>query len=88
LTEEPIEVPIEDAIDLHTFRPQEVKGLVEEYLFQAVNKGFKQVRIIHGRGVGVQREIVQRILGRHPDVITFEDAPDRGATVVYLKHRA
>jgi len=87
LTEEPIEVPIEDAIDLHTFRPQEVKCLVEEYLFQAVNKGFKQVRIIHGRGVGVQREIVQRILCRHPDVTAFEDAPDRGATVVYLKHR-
>jgi DNA-nicking Smr family endonuclease len=87
LTEEPIEVPIEDSIDLHTFRPREVNSVVEEYLFQAVNRGFKLVRIIHGRGVGVQREIVQRLLSRHPDVIAFEDAPDRGATVVYLKHR-
>lgn len=87
MTEEPIEVPIEDSIDLHTFRPREVNSVVEEYLFQAVNRGFKLVRIIHGRGVGVQREIVQRLLSRHPDVIAFEDAPDRGATVVYLKHR-
>lgn len=87
MAEEPIEVPIEDSIDLHTFRPREVNSVVEEYLFQAVNRGFKLVRIIHGRGVGVQREIVQRLLGRHPDVIAFEDAPDRGATVVYLKHR-
>jgi DNA-nicking Smr family endonuclease len=87
LTEEPIEVPIEDSIDLHTFRPREVDSVVKEYLFQAVNRGFKLVRIIHGRGVGVQREIVRRILGRHPDVMAFEDAADRGATIVYLKHR-
>jgi len=87
LAEEPVEVPIEDWIDLHTFRPQEVKSVVEEYLFQALEKGFKQVRIIHGRGIGVQREVVQRILCRHSDVMSFEDAPDRGATIVYLKHR-
>ena len=87
MAEEPVEVPIEDWIDLHTFRPQEVKSVVEEYLFQALEKGFKQVRIIHGRGIGVQREVVQRILCRHSDVMSFEDAPDRGATIVYLKHR-
>lgn len=87
MAEEPVEVPIEDWIDLHTFRPQEVQSVIEEYLFQALEKGFKQVRIIHGRGIGVQREIVQRILCRHSDVMSFEDAPDRGATIVYLKHR-
>ncbi len=84
---EPIEVPIEDWIDLHTFRPQEIKSVVEEYLFQALQRGFRQVRIIHGRGIGVQREIVRRILGQHPEVAAFEDAPDRGATLVYLRPR-
>jgi len=84
---EPMEVPIEDWIDLHTFRPQEIKSVVEEYLFQALQRGFSQVRIIHGRGIGVQREIVRRVLGRHPEVAAFEDAPDRGATLVYLRLR-
>lgn len=87
MTEEPFEVPIEDSIDLHTFQPREVQSVVEEYLFQAVKRRFELVRIIHGRGLGVQREIVRRLLGRHPDVMAFEDAPDRGATVVYLKRR-
>lgn len=88
MRDEPVEVPIEDWIDLHTFRAQEVRSVVEEYLFQAVAKGFRQVRVIHGRGIGVQREIVQRFLSGHPDVLSFEDAPDRGATVVFLKHGA
>ncbi len=77
-------VPIEDWIDLHTFRPDEVASVVEEYLEMAVQKGFEQVRIIHGRGIGVQREIVQSCLRRHPAVRSFIDTPDRGATVVYL----
>ncbi len=84
---EPFEVPIEDWIDLHTFRPQEIKSVVEEYLFQALQMGFTQVRIIHGRGIGVQREIVQGILDRHPEVAAFEDTPDRGATLVYFRSR-
>jgi DNA-nicking Smr family endonuclease len=79
------EIPIEDTIDLHTFRPKEVKALVEEYLYQAVRKGFAEVRIIHGRGIGVQREIVRSVLGRHPDVIAFHDLPDRGSTVARLR---
>jgi dsDNA-specific endonuclease/ATPase MutS2 len=58
---------------------------VEEYLFQAVERGFREVRIIHGRGIGVQREIVQSILRRHPSVISFRDVPDRGSTSVTLK---
>ena len=61
------EVPIEDSIDLHTFQPREIAMVVEEYLYQAVAKGFREVRIIHGRGIGVQREIVRAILARHPE---------------------
>jgi DNA-nicking Smr family endonuclease len=79
------EVPIEDTIDLHTFRPSEVKAVVEEYLYQAVRKGLTEVRIIHGRGIGVQREIVQSILAKHPAVVDFQDIPDRGSTAAKLK---
>lgn len=79
------EVPIEDSIDLHTFQPREIQIVVEEYLFQAVQRGFREVRIIHGRGIGVQREIVQAILRKHPSVQSFQDLPDRGSTSVVLK---
>lgn len=78
------EVPIEDSIDLHTFQPSEVAIVVEEYLYQAMERGFREVRIIHGRGIGVQREIVRSILAKHPNVISFHDAPDRGSTTVFL----
>jgi DNA-nicking Smr family endonuclease len=78
------EVPIEDSIDLHTFQPAEIHIVVEEYLYQAVQRGFREVRIIHGRGIGVQREIVRSILSRHPSVISFQDLPDRGSTLVRL----
>jgi DNA-nicking Smr family endonuclease len=78
------EVPIEDSIDLHTFRPGEIEIVVEEYLYQALAKGFRQIRIIHGRGIGVQREIVRSILSKHPNVLSFHDAPDRGSTTVVL----
>ena len=78
-------VPIEDSIDLHTFQPREIEVVVEEYLFQAIQRGFREVRIIHGRGIGVQREIVHSILKRHPDVVSFRDIPDRGSTMVTLK---
>jgi DNA-nicking Smr family endonuclease len=79
------DVPIEDSIDLHTFQPREIQIVVEEYLYQAVRRGFREVRIIHGRGIGVQREIVQSILAKHPSVISFGDLPDRGSTAVRLK---
>jgi DNA-nicking Smr family endonuclease len=79
------EVPIEDTIDLHTFQPREVKAVVEEYLYQALEKGFREVRIIHGRGIGVQREIVRSVLEKHPDVTGFHDLPDRGSTVATLR---
>jgi dsDNA-specific endonuclease/ATPase MutS2 len=81
----PVELSIEDSIDLHSFQPREVGSLVEEYLYQACRKGYREVRIIHGRGRGVQRAIVQSLLKRHPLVAAFKDAPDLGATVVRLK---
>jgi dsDNA-specific endonuclease/ATPase MutS2 len=82
--EEPIELPIEDSIDLHPFAPREIPDLVEEYLYQAVLKGFREVRIIHGRGIGVQRKIVHAILAKHPNVLAFRDAGDKGSTTVIL----
>jgi DNA-nicking Smr family endonuclease len=78
-------VPIEDSMDLHSFLPKEIGIVVEEYLYQAVQRGMREVRIIHGRGIGVQRQIVQTILRNHPDVISFRDADDRGSTWVTLK---
>ena len=78
-------VPIEDSMDLHTFQPREIQIVVEEYLYQAVQRGFREVRIIHGRGIGVQREIVHSILKGHRNVISFHDLPDRGSTSVVLK---
>jgi dsDNA-specific endonuclease/ATPase MutS2 len=82
---EPVELPIEDAIDLHTFQPREVASLVEEYLHQALLKGYREVRIIHGRGIGMQRKIVHSILKQHPRVISYRDAMDQGSTIVTLK---
>ena len=82
--DEPIEIPIEDWIDLHSFQPREVAGLVEEYLHQALARHYSLVRIIHGRGIGVQREIVHSILRKHPKVVSFQDTADRGATLVTL----
>ncbi len=85
---EDVQVPIEDFLDLHTFRPRDVRSVVESYLEQAIESGFREVRLIHGRGVGVQREIVRSFLTRHPGVASFADAPAErggwGATVVRL----
>jgi DNA-nicking Smr family endonuclease len=80
------EVPIEDSIDLHTFRPSETRSVVEEYVNAAHAAGFREVRLIHGRGKGVQRGIVQSTLDQHPLVRTFYDASEThlGATVAIL----
>jgi DNA-nicking Smr family endonuclease len=82
-------LPIEDSLDLHTFLPKEVRLVVEEYLFQCAQKGFKEVRIIHGRGQGVQRALVHSILLKNPHVLRFKDAPAEsggwGVTMVSLK---
>lgn len=82
---EPVELPIEDSIDLHSFQPGEIADLVKEYLYQAVLKGYREVRIIHGRGIGVQRRVVHSLLEKHPQVIAFYDEADRGSTKVTLR---
>jgi len=86
---EPVSLPIEDSLDLHPFAPKDVWPVVDEYLKEAVLRGFSEVRLIHGRGIGFQRASVQRLLARHPLVERFFDAPPErggwGATVVVLK---
>lgn len=89
--DEPVALPIEDHIDLHAFAPRDVLAVVEAYLEEAQRAGFREVRLIHGRGRGVQRANVQAFLARRPDVERFADAtPDRGgwgATLVWLRPR-
>jgi dsDNA-specific endonuclease/ATPase MutS2 len=88
---EAIEMEIEDSLDLHTFAPRDVKGLVEEYLTLAAEKGFEEVRIIHGKGTGTLRRIVQGVLDAHPAVVGYElggqGRGSWGATVVRLGKR-
>ena len=81
-----VRIPIEDAIDLHAFAPRDVVSVVDEYLRAAHEAGFSDVRLIHGRGKGVQRAAVQRLLREHPLVERYWDAPEShlGATVVRL----
>lgn len=90
--DELVVMPIEDSIDLHTFAPRDVPSVVEEYLIEAQAKGFEEVRVIHGRGKGVQRAVVRGVLASHPSVASFRDAPATrggwGAQVVRLKRRA
>jgi DNA-nicking Smr family endonuclease len=88
--DEPVIVPIEDSIDLHSFAPRDVVGVVDDYLQAARDAGFREVRLIHGRGKGVQRAAVQRLLRDHPLVERYWDAPEShlGATLVVLKHQA
>ena len=87
--QDPFPIPIRDVFDLHTVPPRDVEGVVEEYLIEANKLGFKALRIIHGRGIGVQRETVRRVLARTPFVVDFRDAPMEaggwGATVVTLR---
>jgi DNA-nicking Smr family endonuclease len=79
-------VPIEAALDLHAFHPREIRSVVEEYVNAAHAAGLREVRLIHGRGRGVQRGIVQAALDTHPLVEEFYDAPDShlGATIARL----
>ena len=85
---EPVTIEITDVIDLHTMQPKDVKRVVEEYLEQVHQVGFRSVRIIHGKGIGVQREIVRTVLARTSFVDTWSDAPPEagglGATIVRL----
>ena len=85
MKDEPVAVPIEDSLDLHSFHPDDVRDVAREYLEQARERGFREVRLIHGRGRGVQRANVQAMLATLEYVETFYDAASLGATVVILK---
>jgi len=82
----PHHIPIEDALDLHTFAPRDITSVVDEYVRAAHRAGLREVRLIHGRGKGIQRGIVQQALERHALVVEFWDAPEThlGATVARL----
>ncbi len=86
---EPIRIPIEDVLDLHTFRPQDIADLLEDYFEECITAGIQSVRIIHGKGKGIQKKQVHRILQKNPQVKSFKDAPPEaggwGATLVELK---
>lgn len=87
--DKPIEIPIEDHLDLHAFRPSEIRDVAHDYLHEARLRGFSQVRLIHGRGIGVQREIIRSLLSTLDFVESFEDADPTGggwgATIVHLR---
>jgi DNA-nicking Smr family endonuclease len=88
VNEDPVELPITEELDLHSFAPKDIPSVVEEYLRAAREKGLLRLRIVHGRGRGVQRAVVQRLLGSLEGVATFSDAPPEsggwGATIVEL----
>jgi dsDNA-specific endonuclease/ATPase MutS2 len=86
---EAVRIEIRDVFDLHTIAPRDIKRVVEEYLLEARRAGFRRVRIVHGKGVGVQREIVRSLLARTPFVEDWTDAPPEaggwGATIARLR---
>lgn len=86
---EPVHLPIEDHLDLHPFAPDEIPDVVRSYLDEAYDAGFDEVRLIHGRGIGVQRERVRKVLAGDPRVVSYHDAPPTrggwGATVAKLR---
>lgn len=84
---DPVRLPIEPTLDLHAFHPRDVSSVVEEYVTAAHDAGLREIRLVHGRGIGVQRGIVQAALERHTLVVAFWDAPEShlGATVARLR---
>lgn len=88
---EPVEIEITDSFDLHSFSPRDIRAVVEAYLAEAHKKGFSIVRIIHGKGVGVQREIVRQVLSETDFVESFKNAPEFsgswGATIANLSQQ-
>jgi dsDNA-specific endonuclease/ATPase MutS2 len=84
--DDPVEVPIGPELDLHSFAPADIRSVVDEYLGEAAARGLTEVRLVHGRGRGVQRGIVQAALDRHPLVTEFWDDPSShlGATIARL----
>ncbi|MEM7394585.1 MAG: Smr/MutS family protein [Verrucomicrobiota bacterium] len=89
---EPIEFPVDGVLDLHTFQPRDVKDLVPDYLAECLERGILDVRVIHGKGIGVLRETVHAVLKKMPEVESFQLAPAEaggwGATIVRLKSGA
>jgi dsDNA-specific endonuclease/ATPase MutS2 len=88
MDDEPVRIPITDVFDLHSVPPRDAKDIIEAYLEEAHNQGLRAIRIIHGRGIGAQREMVRKVLARTPFVLSFSDAPPEaggwGATIVTL----
>ncbi|UCF90774.1 MAG: Smr/MutS family protein [Desulfobacterales bacterium] len=88
---EPVIIPIGDVLDLHTFRPQDIPDLLSDYLSECIKAGIFAVRIIHGKGKGIQKKRVQAVLRKSPQVAFFKDAPPEaggwGATLVELKRK-
>jgi DNA-nicking Smr family endonuclease len=86
----PVKIPIEDVLDLHTFNPKELPDLLEDYFSACIDEGIYSVRIIHGKGRGILKDRVRRILGKNSMVASFSNAPLEaggwGATLVELKH--
>jgi len=87
MADEPVRLPIEREIDLHAFAPRDIPSVVQEYINAAADAGLSEVRLVHGRGRGVQRGIVQHTLDRHPRVVEFWDdtAAHLGATIARLR---
>ncbi|MCO5052135.1 MAG: Smr/MutS family protein [Verrucomicrobiae bacterium] len=92
MDDEPLQLPIDGVLDLHTFQPREVKSLVSDYLAECLGRGISRVRIIHGKGTGQLRQTVHHLLRRHPHVAEFHLANESfggwGATIVHLKRGA
>ncbi len=86
----PVRIPIERELDLHAFAPRDIPSVVEEYIDAAWAAGLRDVRLVHGRGRGIQRGIVQAVLERHPRVVEFRDDTDAhlGATIAILADQA
>lgn len=86
MDDEPVRIPIEAELDLHPFQPRDIPSVVEEYVNEAHAAGLREVRLVHGRGIGVQRAVVHRTLAQHALVSSFHDDPRAhlGATVAIL----
>jgi DNA-nicking Smr family endonuclease len=86
-SDDSVRLPIEGSLDLHAFRPQDIKDVVSDYVEAAHEAGLTEIRLIHGRGIGVQRAVVHAVLASHPLVDSYWDAPEShlGATVLRIK---
>jgi DNA-nicking Smr family endonuclease len=86
---DPVKISIEDVLDLHAFRPSDIPNLLEDYLQECIRRGYRSVRIIHGKGKGIQKRRVRKLLEKNPQVTALQEAPAEaggwGATIVFLK---